>query len=476
MKRYQTGAGEFGFDQIINGQTPLVYNDLLAQVATQRDLRVDAILCYEHSGLEGLLSQIQDLLGGDTDNREVVASPYFWPEYTDDVVITTTIKKQTVVGQPNQAQTFAIDSSTHSGNGKFSIPRKGFRGYIVELDAQAVEIDDVIKTPNGGHTIVISPINNEKLDLTHLDYYTLLIDPLRNYVKGDTNDIQTGGFVRNAPTIRKGYVQMFETGYEVHQDELNGYVYDVDFRIGKGVGSDGKEIDNYDFPVMNAKMLDDWRDSRIINTLFNVRNEAKGQGFDGIVTAVSREGMFNRYYDPTSGQSLKSAMFNKVRQLRARNGATQNLMAHDFGWGMDWSENIADIVKASKQDKVYKLFGDGGEGVRNFKWYEFKDMQLFDYDFKTMRIDTFDKARYGAPLKDFCLTMPMTTYRDTKGRKVGPATYVNIHAAEMAPEKKMWVYDRRPHGGRGVKFFCQDTWGLELHCIMKMGIERKIKC
>jgi hypothetical protein len=477
MKTYTTGAGEYGFDAIINGQTPLVYNDLLAQVGTQRDLRTDAILLYENSGLEGLLSQIQDLLAknGGIENREVVASPYFWPEYTDDVVITTIVKRATAAGAAGASVTLVIDGSSHSGNGKFSVPRKGFRAYIVELGGQCVEIDNVVKTPNLGHTITISPINGEALDLTVLDYYTLLVDPLRNYVKGTTDQIQTGGFVRNPPTIRKGYVQMFETGYEIHQDELNGYVYDVDFRIGKGVDANGKETHYYDFPTMNQKMLEDYTDSKIINILFNQRNEAKQQGFDGLIPAVEREGMFNRFYDKSSGQSLKSAMFNKVRQLRARNGATENLIAHDFGWGMDWSENLAQLVKDSK-DRNYRLFGEGGEGLRNFKWYQFKDFQLYGYAFKTFQVDTFDKARYGAPLKDFALTIPMTTYRDTKGRPVGPVSFVNIKGSEMAPEKKMWIKDTRPDGFRTVKFFCQDTWGMEQHATMKMGIERKVQC
>ena len=477
MKRYQCDAGEFGFDEIINGQTPLLYNDLLTQVGTQRSLREDAILCYEHTGIEGLLAQIQDMLGGDTDNRTVTSSPYFWPEYCEDVTIITTIKKANAVGAAGQPiSNLAIDASSMSQNGRFSVPRKGFRAYIVELDGKPANITDVVKSPVGGHSLQLTPINGDFLDLTQFDTYTLLVDPLRNYVKGTTDEIQTGGFVKNPPTIRKGYVQMFETGIEIHQDELNNYVYDVDFRIGKGLGPDQKQIEYYDFPLINSELLERYMDSKIINTLFNVRDDQKQQGFDGFIPSVQAQGMFNRYYDPGSGVSLKSIIFNWIRQLRARNGAKQNMIFHDFGFKLDWSDSLAQLVKDSGQGKVYQLFGQGGEGVRNFTYYDFQDIHAYGYDFKTMNVDTFDNFRYGAPLKDFALVMPVASYRDTKGRKVGPVSYVNIRGAEMAPEKKMWVNDQRPRGLRTVKFYCQDTWGMEIHCVSKMGIMRKARC
>lgn len=479
MKRFQCDAGEFGFDAIIRGQTPLIYNDLLTQVATQRDLRTDAVMCYQHASIEGLLAQIQDMLGGDagTESRRVVASPYFWPEYCEDVTIITTIKPLNAVGTANQQLTVTIDSSSHSKNGLFSKPRAGFRAYIQENNNQAVNIISVAKTPTGANTMVIQGINNEIVDLTQVAAgYTLLVDTLRNYISGDTNPISTGGFVKNPPTIRKGYVQMMEDGLDISQDELNGYVYDVDFRIGKGLGPDQKEIEYYDFPLLNAELLEKYQDSKIINTVFNQRDDIGQVGFEGIVPAVDGQGMFSRDYDPGSGVSLKQIIFNWIRQLRLRNGATQNMIFHDFGFGMDWNESIAQLIGDNKQNLVYKLFGDGGEGVRNFSYYTFKDFSAYDYDFKTMRIDTFDAWRYGAPLKDFAFIMPMATYRDTKGNKVGPVTYVNIHAAEDAPQEKMWNFDWRPQGGRKVSFYVQDTWGMEIHCVSKMGVMHKASC
>lgn len=479
MKRFQCDAGEFGFDAIIRGQTPLIYNDLLTQVATQRDLRTDAILCYQHAGIEGLLAQIQDMLGGDAEEgtRRVVASPYFWPEYCEDVTIITTIKPAGSVPNAGATVSVTIDSSSHSKNGAFSVPRAGFRAYIQENNNQAADIISVAKTPTGAHTMVLQPINNEVLDLTQVATgYTLLVDTLRNYISGDTNPISTGGFVKNPPTIRKGYVQMLEDGLSINQDELNGYVYDVDFRIGKGLTPDQKEIEFYDFPLLNAELLNKYQDSKIIGTLFNQRDDVRELGFDGIIHSVDGQGMFSRDYDPGSGVSLKQIIFNWIRQLRLRNGASQNMIFHDFGFGMDWTESFAQMIGDAKQNKVYKLFGEGGEGVRDFTYYQFKDFTAYDYDFKTMRVDTFDAWRYGAPLKDFAFIMPMATYRDTSGKKVGPVTYVNIHAAEDAPENKMWNYDERQRGGRVVNFFIQDTWGMEIHCVTKMGVMHKSVC
>lgn len=478
MKRFQCDAGEFGFDAIIRGQTPLIYNDLLTQVATQRDLRTDAVLCYQHASIEGLLAQIQDMLGGDgeDDDRRVVASPYFWPEYCEDTTIITTIKPLGTAATASP-QTVTIDASSHSKNGVFSVPRAGFRGYIQENGNQPITCISVAQTPTGAHTMSIQGINGQTVDLTQVAAgYTILFDTLRNYISGDTNSISTGGFVKNPPTIRKGYVQMLEDGLEISQDELNGYVYDVDFRIGKGLGPDQKEIEYYDFPLLNAEMLEKYQNSKIINTLFNQRDDINELGFDAIVPSIEQRGMFSRDYDPGSGVSLKMIIFNWIRQLRLRNGATQNMIFHDFGFGMDWNESLAQLISDHNQDKVYKLFGDGGEGVRDFSYFKFKDFEAYDYDFKTMRVDTFDAWHLGAPLKDFALVFPMATYRSTSGKKVGPVSYVNIHAAEDAPTQKMWNYDFRQQGGRTVKFYIQDTWGMEIHCVQKMGSMTKSKC
>jgi hypothetical protein len=475
MQRFQCDAGEFGIDEVMAGQTALTYYDPLAQIALQRSLRVGAILAYQHQGIEGLFSQIQDLYGGDS--RMVKANPYYWAEYCEDLNITTTIKKSTnAVGVGGAPVTLTIDSTSHSKNGRFSPPRAGYRAYIAEKNNQAVNITTVTKTPTGAHTIVLTPINNEVLDLTGLDFYTLLVSQMRIYLKGDTNPITGGSFVKNPPNIHKGYIQMYEDRIDINQEELNGYTYDVEFRIGKGLNSAGKEIEFWDLPEINSKMLEKYMDQKTIDTLFNQRDDAKQQGFNGMVPSVRKQGSFNRDYDPGSGVSLKAILFNAIRQLRLRNGAKQNMLACDFGFGMDWTESIGQMVNDTKQNLNYSLFGQGGEGIRNFNWYNFQDFTAYNFEFKKMIIDTFDAQRYGNMLPNFAMVVPMVKYKDTMGNTVGAVTYVNTEAAEKGATKKIWADDSRLRGFRNVSVFLQDTWGMEIHAISKMGIFQRATC
>lgn len=475
MQRFQCDAGAFGIDEVMRGQTVLTYYDPLSQIGLQRSLREGVILAYEHQGLEGLFSQIQDLYGGDS--REVLASPFYWPEYCEDINITTTVKKSgSAVGAPGAHVTVTITTSSHSKNGKFSPPRPGYRAWVQELNGQQVTIVTVTKTPTGAHTIELAPINNEVLDLTGRDTFTLLVDSLRIYKKGDTNPIVGGSIVKNPPNIHKGYVQGYEDRFDINKEELNGYVYDVEFRINKGLDANGKEIEFWDIPHANQELLTKYQESKIMNTLFNHRNDGDQTGFNGMVPSVERGGSFNRDYDPGSGVSLKAILFNSIRQLRLRNGAQQNMLACDFGFGMDWDDSLGQMINDNKQNHVYELFGDGGEGVRNFNWYGFDDFTAYKYQFKKMVVDTFDSQHFGNMLPNFAMVIPMTKYKDTKGNTVGPVTYVNIKAAEKAAQQKMYFWDFRKQGERNVSVFIEDTWGMEIHAISKMGLFRRATC
>lgn len=468
MKRFKTAMGEFGVDEVMMGQSALTYYDPLSQILLEKDLRMDTILQFNQTGIEGLLSQLQGLLG--SDNRMVKSNPYYWTEFNEETTIITTVDKATSTGT---VITTKIDTTSHSRNGKFSVPRAGFRAFIKENKMQNVNITAVTKSPIGGHTIQLTSINGETIDLTKLDSYTLLVDTLRIYTKGDLNPMVGGSFVTEPPTLHKGWVQKFEKAYTIHEDELDGYAYGTNFRLYKGYMSNGTKVDNWGLPQINQKILEDWIDNRNLNTMFMQRDDVLGQGFDGIIPTADKQGAFSRYYDPASGWSLKSMIFNWIRQLRLRNGPSQYMIAHDFAFGMDWTEAIGELVQKSSVDKLYALFGAGGEGMRNFEWFQFQDFSAFNYDFRTYQVDSFDTVRYGNPLTDFAFLIPSMKYKDTAGKVVPPVTYVNIGAAQDAYQKKIWSYNFTDQGGRVLQVMCKDSWGLEIHCAKQLGTLRK---
>lgn len=472
MKRFKTSIGEFHVDDVMMGQSQLTYYDPLAQILLEKDLRLDTILQFNETGLEGLLSQLQGLLGAD--DRRVKSSPYFWTEFNEEFTIITTVLPAGAVGGAGAAVTVTMDPTSMSANGKFSVPTAGYRAFIKELNGQNVNITLVTKSPTGAHTIQLTPINNEVLDLTRLDFYTLLVDTLRTYQKGTLDVMQGGSYVTDPPTIHKGFVQKFERTYTIHEDELDGYTYGTNFRLYKAITPDGKKIDNWGLPEINQKLLNDWMDNRNANTMFMERDDVGQEGFDGFIPTADQQGAFSRYYDPSAGFSFKSMIFNWIRQLRLRNGPKQYMIAHDFGFNMDWTQAMGLLVSDTKADTVYKLFGDGGEGVRDLNWFQFNNFSAFNYDFRAYNVDAFDTPRYGNFLQDFAFLMPLTKYKDTAGKIVPPATFVNIGAKEDAKQKKIWSYDFREQGGRVLQIMCKDAWGLEIHCAKQLGTLRKV--
>lgn len=471
MKRFKTSMGEFHIDDVMMGQQQMTYYDPLSQILLEKDLRLDTILQFNETGIEGLLAQLQQMLG--SDGRMVKSNPYYWTEFNEAATIISTVTRANAAGTAGSPVTLNLDLTTMSRNGKFSIPRAGFRAMIKEKGMQNVNITAVTKSPVFGHTIQLTPINNEIIDLTGLDYYTLIVDTLRIYKKGDTNPIQGGSFVTEPPTLHKGWVQKFERGYDVHEDELDGYAYGTNFRIYKAIMQDGTKVDNWGLPQINKKILIDWTDNRNINTMFMQRDDVAGEGFDGFIPTADTQGAFSRYYDPASGWSLKSMIFNWIRQLKLRNGPTEYMVASDFGFGMDWNEACKELVVGSGQNPFYQLFGPGGTGNRDFQYYNFQDFTAYNYYFRRYEIGAFDDPRYGNALENFAFLIPSAKYKDTGGNIVPPATYTNIGAAEDAKQKKVWSYNFMDQGGRTLKVMCKDSWGLEIHCAKQLGTLRK---
>jgi hypothetical protein len=472
-QKFECAGSTYSIDQAINGQTPLAFYDSLAQIALRPSLREGTVLCYNKQGLEGLLAQIQALLKAD--NRVVRTNPYYWTEFCQEETITVSVKKAAGAVPAAGAQvTVQIDDSSHSSNGKFSKPRAGYRAYIKENKLQGANIISVNKTVTGAHTMTLEPINGEVLDLTGLATYTLVVDTLRMYKKGDTDCITKSGLIQNPPILRKGYVQKFEDGIFIHEDEIDGYAYESEFHVVKGLDPiTGRAVDMWAIPQVNSMLQAKLIDSININTLIGRRDDVKQEGYDGLITTADAQGMFNAGYDPASGVSFRQILLNMVRTLRKTQGCTDYMLAHDFGFGMDWTEGIASMVKEAGQGTLYALFGNGGAGVRDFQMYGFKDFSAFNYKFRTFQIDMFDSIRYGSLLPNFALMLPACTFKDTNGKVVPPVTYVTIEGSEPAKTKNMWVDDTRKRGCRTVDFYIKHNSGMEIHCASKLGVLRK---
>lgn len=473
---FSCDAGSFSIDEAIAGQTPLVMYDSLKQAALLPAIRqvkggmgAQVIMPYEQKTPEALFSQIQAAFG--SENRTWASREGYWLEYDSyDTLTFVTGKAAGSVPAAGVPSTVTIDTLSRSTQGNYTKPISGYYAYVKENNRQKVFITTVNKSAD---TVVVTPINGEVLDLTKYSRYTFIIDPLRHYTIGDTNDIQTEGLVLNPPTMYKAFAQKFEKGFAINQDEIDNYVYDRDFKVIKGLNTRGEVVEYFYIPALNGQAEAYLTDNKTLNTLFGQRDYTNNKGMDGIVPTAEKYGMFNAGYDIFSNVSLKQILWGMIKTLRRVEGCNSYMLAHDFNFWMDWSESIGDMIKAATQSYRYALFGDGGTGERDFSYYSFQKFEAFGYEFVPYMIDAFDNRRYGNILEYFALLMPNAKFKDQMGNTVPFLTYCHVEGAEPAKVDNIWIDDARKRLGRNLRLAVSTTWGLEIHAPTKLGILKK---
>ena len=478
--QFQSEAGTFSIDAAIKGQTPLAFYDPLKQIAYQPSIRRDskgmisAVLPYKDSGFWGLFSQLQAVLG--SDKKMVKARNFWWAEYDQYATVSFAIGKSNAAvpaaGVPVQVQ---VSRQSLSQNGVFAKPLAGYQAIIKENNRQVVNITSVIDGGNGTYYITFAPINNQRLDLTRRSQYTVVLSSMRNYILNSTEGtpsatIQTRGMVLNPPALYSLWVQKFEDGFSVDESEIDNYVYNKEFFIVKGLNYRGEQVEYFYIPQLTVQAEEMIIANRNWQTLFAQRDNSKQLNFDGVIPTIEKYGMFNYGYDIFLGGSFKSILFSIIKSLRKINGSTEYILAHDFNFGLDWSEAIAAIVRNYNQNYRFELFGDGGEGDMDFTYFKFNDFRWSNYMFRSYQVDMFDSYRYGRPLDYFAMLLPAKAYTDTDGNRVPIMNYVNIEGAEPAKDQQVWLYDFRQQGGRNLNVYFKDSFGIEIHKPTQLGM------
>lgn len=473
-----SGAQSYMIPNPVKGQQPLTMYDSLKQIAYRPDIRArkdgmaSIILPYEDTGFWGLLSQMQAALTG-TENRTVGAREFFWAEYEQYDTLSMAILKNAV---PGNSVTTSVSRFSQSNNGLFVKPLPGFKAIIKENNQQIVNIFQVNQISAGNWQLVLTGINGATIDLSQRGQYTLIVIPMQEYILSGPNvtpNIATTGWVYNPPILWKSWVQKYEYGVVIDESEIDGYVYDRKFDIVKGVDSDGNPVDYFYIPAIQKRFNDALAANRTLRTLFDQRDYVNGTGFNGVVPTIRNYGMFNMAYDAFLSGSFKALLFAMIKSIRKVNGSNDYLLAHDFNFGLDWSNAMAELIRNADQNYRYKLFGEGGEGARNFEYYQFMDWKYSNYNFRAYQVDMFDSYRFGNVLEYFAMLLPLKKFTDTEGNSVPIITYCNIRGAEPAKEWATWLYDFRQQGGRNLAGFCKDAFGIEFHAPTRCGIITK---
>lgn len=472
-----SSQGELMFEGAINGQQANALYDPLKQAVLLPALRKgengmpSITMPYPDTGFEGLLSQLQTEVCG-TAERTVKASEFYWAEFDqlDSMAFSINGGDGTT---PGTSVATTINRFSQSQNGAFVKPIAGFNAVLKEANRQLVRISAVTKVTNGTWNITIEGINGETIDLTSRGKWTLTLMPMRPYIKGDTNPITKRGFAYNPPILYKSYVTKWEDGIEIHEDEIDNYVYNREWHIAKGMDRNGNAVDQIYMPALTDRFVQNWAANRTMATLFNRRDYVRGQGFNGIIPTIEEYGMFNMSYSSLLSQSFTDLLFAMIKNLRKVNGSPLYMMLHDFNFGVDWSNAMNALAKAMDAGDRYKSFGEGGVGTRTLEYFNFTDFSYQNYKFVSKQIDMFDSVRYGNILEYFAMLLPGNKLKDSDGNTVPIVTYVNLEGAEPAKRRYMWFDDSRVRGERTLDGYMKDSYGLEIHAPTRCGLITK---
>lgn len=476
QNQFFSEAGTYQIDGVIKGQTPLTFYDPLKQIAYQPSIRrnangkIAAVLPFPDSGIWGMFSQLQQMMG--SDKKTVKARKFWWADYDQFQTFSFSVNKSggSVPGG-GVGVTVQISRASLNAIGNFAKPLEGYKAFIKELNQQVVNITAVTEVSPGLFNVTLTPINNQVLNLTQRSQYTVVMAAMRAYQLQNTPpQIQGQGIVKNPPALYKSAVQKYEARIDIDESEIDNYVYDKDIMIAKGLNSRGEEVEFFYIPQVQTE-LEDWIiENRTVQTLFNQYDAINDQEFDGVIPTTRKYGLFNYAYDSFLSGSFKSLLFSIIKSLRKINGSNDYFLIHDFNFGIDWGEAIANIVRNYKQDYRYKLFGEGGEGIRDFEYFKFNNFKWSNYNFLAYQMDMFDSYRYGRILEYFALLWPARAYTDTDGNRVPILNYVNIEGAEPAWEQRTWMYDFRDQGQRIASVFAKDSFGIELNKPTQLGM------
>lgn len=470
-------GGTMMIDGKIEGQQATALYDALRQAAYKPDLRMgrdgmaSITMPYADLGFEGFFSQLQMMVTGSA-SRQVAASEFFWAEYTSLESLAFALSGDSASAATTKTRPLSRFAQTK--NGLFAKPLAGYQAIIKGLGGpagQLVNITAVTQVAAGNWTVTIAGINGQTINLSGKDQYTLTIIPMQNYVLGTDTDIAKHGIVYNPPLLWKSWVQKYEDGIPLDESEIDNYVYNRKWEVVKGVNSNGEPVDYIYIPALDKKLRDRIAANRTLRLLFNRRDSVNNQNFNGLIPTVQNYGMFNFAYDDLMQGSFRAILFSIIKSLRRINGSPENFLLHDFHFGLDWSNAIADLVKAFEQNYKFSLFGDGGMGGdRDFTYFNFRDFGYQNYKFRSSQVDVFDTYRYGGLLESFALLMPAKKLQDTQGDTVPIVTMVHIAGAEPAKENKIWFDDARVRGKRTIDAYAKDNLGFEFHAPMQCGM------
>lgn len=477
MTNINSKQGDFTIEQAMCGNRYDGMYDPLRAMTVRPDLRKDAIMNYSSSSIEGLFSQIGYLLGND--KRRTTTREFYTQEISEEGGLSFVVRKSlAAVPAAGANVTLTIDAASHSATGTMSLPSAGFMVYLNGNAGKSFNVISVNPSVSGAHTITLQPLNGTVADFTTKDRYTLTSSRMKR-IGVCTDDCITGNnFVMSPPVLRKHYVQKYERGYAVKEDEFNNYAYTEHAHEVTFTDSYGKVRTEWAEGLYTDRLMNDIKTNRVLETLFAERDDVNKLGFNGVLTTASKNSFLNQVYDTAQGATFSQIFMNLIRRIRNSRGSNEYLLCHDFHFGLDWDAGLTELARSFTGTNQYSILGPGATGERDMIWPEFGFFKYNNYKFGKYQIDMFDDPKFGGNMREnYAFMLPMARYKDTAGKTVAPVTYVTMQGAEVGPDMQIYTVDKRKTMAcREVLFVGKDTFGLEIHCADKLGLMYKATC
>jgi hypothetical protein len=368
--------------------------------------------------------------------------------------------------------------SPYTADGLYVVPVKGHQAVATVKGTKVnVYITDVTENAPDDIEVELTPMNKMALDLTGGEY-TWMYNTKVTYSKTCTEAIQKEAFLSNAPMVIEGYVQKYELGQFICEDDLDQYAYDMapmeaayfDPMIGKEVST---------FCLAEATM-NQVREKMIYGDImdffFSERDNTADKGFDGVFTVAKKRGKFNMPINLTSKDSVIASL--KIIAKTYKNENINSIVLWcDREMMINLNKVLAEIPGYNNfHAPVWSVTGD-----KKIDWYKFNGINNFlgmNFDIQIKELDGWEMLGYTNVFYNFALIQPMTYFLDSMGRRVPPIEIVKLDscsgikfATENGPNgASLWYDDTRQRGGRTLDMYAKNSFGIEVHGAQYLGI------
>lgn len=459
------------------GQKYQIFNEYKA-FYTNPDIRKDMIIRGDMPSILALQLDLSRQITGGAGYRMVSTRRFLSQEISSNKNPYRFVTEAAGGAGAAGAPVTVVVKSPYSAAGNYTVPVAGHSAVANVLGKPTVVyISSVTTTTPNAYEVVLQPINGEALDLTGGEY-TWQYNTRIQYTQSCSSTIQTEEFLHNAPMVVEGYIQKYEKGNHICEDDLDSYGYDfVPKQASYFDPLTAKEVNTFCLAESAMKQVrDEMIYGDIHDFLFAERDNVSGRSFDGVFATARKRGKFNMPINTTNKDSVIASL-KVIAKTYLREGIKDIILWCDQDMMINLNKILAEIPGYNNfHAKVWGVTGD-----RKIDWYDFSGINNFlglGFNIQLKELDGWEMLSYTDVMSNFALIQPMTWFMDSMGRRVPPMEIVKLDSCsglQYATQNgdngaSLWYDDARQRGERKLKIYAKNSFGLEIHGAQFLGI------